>query len=60
MFEQLVVFIISTERAGFVENIRKSGDVQNLTISEGPDGPSKIQVSTDQAFFDQFESSVES
>jgi len=59
LFEQLVVFIISTERAGFVEYVRKTGDVQNLTICEESNGSRKIRVSSDQAFFDKFESTLE-
>ncbi len=59
LFAQLIVFIISSERNGFVEGIGKYEDVQFLTIYKDERETGSIAFHTDKKFFMQFHSENE-
>ena len=59
MFPQLVVFIISSERQGFVEKISGRTGVQYLTVYENPKGSGRVVSSPDPKVFNSFHSEEE-
>lgn len=56
LFDQLVVFIISSERDGFMEGIEKMNDVQYFTIVKNLQKLGDVQVSEDRDVFMNFHS----
>lgn len=58
LFEQMIVFIISSERDGFVEGLHPSGSTQYYTVFKTDDGKN-IKKSMDRDFFMDFQSEEE-
>ena len=57
LFKQMIVFIISSERPGFMNGIDRLADVQCYTVyRDSSAGPRGMNISTDRSFFDQFQS----
>lgn len=58
LFGQLIVFIISTERDGFVKPLATE-DKQFYTVFKEPEDPSVVRVLDDEEFFGTFQSEEE-
>lgn len=57
MFRQMIVFIISSERPGFMVGMDKQKEVQVYTVyRDTKPGSAAMNVSTDRKFFDEFQS----
>lgn len=59
LFEQCVMFLISSEKEGFGNTFYRKEDTQFLTIYKDEDTPGLIHLSDDQDFFDNFQSESE-
>ena len=59
LFNQLVIFIISSEREGFIDGIEANDNVQYYTIYKNPETPKKIYLNKDINFFMSFHSEEE-
>lgn len=58
LFSQLIMFIISTEREGFLKGIESFGDVLYYTVNKNKKGSNLIEVRTEKEFFNNFQSEV--
>jgi hypothetical protein len=56
LFEQFVVFVISSERKNFGETFYDRKDTQLLTIYKDKTKPGKMQINNSEDFFDSFQS----
>lgn len=57
MFKQMIVFIISSERPGFMVGMDKQKEVQVYTVyRDTKPGSAAMMVSTERKFFDEFQS----
>jgi DNA sulfur modification protein DndD len=59
LFDQLLIFITSGERPGFLDGIEKYKNIQYLTIHKNLDAPGEVHLSTDKAYFKKFHSEDE-
>ena len=59
LFEQLVIFILSPEREGFLDGLEESGKVQYCTLFKNPKNPGEISIHQDRGFFMKFQSEGE-
>ena len=59
LFDQLIIFLISSERTGFIEGIKLYEDLQYCTIHKNPDNVTEISHSYDEDFFMDFQSEEE-
>jgi hypothetical protein len=56
LFQQMVIFIISSERRGFIDGIEKFNDIKFYTIYKKPNKPGEVNLKTDKDFFLNFHS----
>lgn len=60
LFKQMVIFVISTERDGFITSIQKRfDDITYTTIHKNRDDPIKVEVNSDRAYFEDFQADDE-